>query len=125
MYIVLKFVSYPGMVKVVFLVYQNLEQWMNPETPQDADPQEAMTSVDLDMNLETVTQRGTEEGYIVEVTSSAQHIASFVNTKVFSASINSRADPQPLHQPIRFLLRHVQVLHVIFVLLFLFVISRA
>lgn len=86
-----------GAVRVVFVVYQHLNEWMvSDQTSQDKQKDTKGYSSDgTDTEFETVTKATTRVGPI--------------NSKIFSASINNNTrQPTPLTQPITFTLKHLQ-----------------
>ncbi|KAK3090794.1 hypothetical protein FSP39_014692 [Pinctada imbricata] len=90
-----------GQVKIVFLVYQNLEEWMDPESEDDIENTEdeetyAPIGYDVGDMPDTITMEPRKKR------------EQYINTNIFSASINSRQEKVELIKPFTFTLKHKQ-----------------
>ncbi|XP_060070352.1 adhesion G protein-coupled receptor L2-like [Ylistrum balloti] len=93
----LKHAHQDGMVKIVFVVYQHLNEWMV------SDP----TNKDTQTDTAGYMSDGTDTG--VETVTKAPNIVGPINSKIFSASVNNDTrKPTPLEQPVLFTLKHLQ-----------------
>jgi hypothetical protein len=87
-----------GLARVIFLTYNNLEQWLQPQAD----------GVVKDNNAITFGQKY-DDGRIydtTEVEAKKENNSQQVASKVISASVNGRSERQPLAEPITYTLEH-------------------
>jgi len=76
-------------IRIVFLIYKNLSEFMSPATEEEDD--DDYVAVEEDTN---------------QVSNETE---PFINTNIFSASVNGRKTQLELSQPLTFTLKHNQV----------------
>lgn len=79
-----------GDVKIVFLIYKSLNEFMSPESKEES-PENDDTVIE---STEEPTSNETEP---------------FIGTNIFSASVNGRKTQMELSQPMVFTMKHKQV----------------
>ena len=101
--------KFPGLAKIVFATYNNLEQWLQPPNDQ---PYKKSTSAydgfeDSDNEIDKY-EKDIEEKEI-----------KILNSKIISASVNERKNEiVPLSDPVIYTLEHITVIFLISILIF-------